>query len=655
MATSAKKEVTCGYNGHYHLYMTIAVNSQDKTNNKSNVTVKMYAKSDSAAYGAYNLSSSANSVRLTVDGSQKVNKSMAMDFRNMATVNLASWTGDISHDSEGKKKLTCSGSFTIDGSSWLSGGEISCSITLDDIPRATKPTLSVSSVELGKTLKIGISPAVSGWKHNLYYRFGSGSWTKFASDKTGDYTWTVPLSLANSITDATSATLTIGLNTYNGSTQIGTTQTVNVKVTVPSSVKPSISSVTVSEAVSEIESEYGVYIQGKSKLHIVTDASGTYGSTISAIKHTIAGTAYTAKADYTSGFITASGDVSIVTTVTDTRGRTASKTTTVTVYAYEPPKITKFSCIRCGEGGAVNNNGTYAKISMAFSVSPVDNKNGNTYRLEYKLSSDTEYTEIVSGSAYTYDDIYIIGAIFMAANSYIVRLVVTDSFTSSTADAKINTASRLASYIIKKMAFAFGKAAELANTLDVGLPAIFRKAVTFLNNQVLYGTKPDGSIAEAMNPQDNNGNTSIGYGNYAAKSGNTKIYGHDVYIGQSNASSTSVYRPYIRQGDSIGFHLATAGYITNGGKNLTFTIPVSRPMIGSPTATAASVKGFTVRQNNSYLFGSSASKYVKPTSYSVTWSSWTGSLLITAVFDNTTNVTNNSPCGIVWDGTITFS
>ena len=85
MATSAKKEVTCGYNGHYHLYMTIAVNSQDKTNNKSNVTVKMYAKSDSETYGAYNLSSSANSVKLTVDGSQKVNKSMAMDFRSKSS------------------------------------------------------------------------------------------------------------------------------------------------------------------------------------------------------------------------------------------------------------------------------------------------------------------------------------------------------------------------------------------------------------------------------------------------------------------------------------------------------------------------------------------------------------------------------------------
>ena len=502
MATSAKKEVTCGYNGHYHLYMTIAVNSQDKTNNKSNVTVKMYAKSDSETYGAYNLSSSANSVKLTVDGSQKVNKTMAMDFRNMATVNLASWTGAISHDSEGKKKLTCSGSFTIDGSSWLSGGDISLSIDLDDIPRATKPTLSVSSVELGKTLTIGIAPAVSGWKHNLYYRFGSGSWTKFASDKTGDYTWTVPKDLANSITDATSATLTIGLNTYNGSTQIGTIQTVNVKVTIPSSVKPSISSVTVSEAVSEIKSGYGVYIQGKSKLHIVTDAAGAYSSTISSIKHKIGGTEYTAKADYTSGFIMVSGDVSIVTTVTDSRGRTASKTTTITVYAYDAPKITKLTAIRCGEGGAVNNNGTYVKVSMAFSVSPVDNKNAKSYRLEYKTTADTDYTELTSGSVYSYDDVYITGGTFLAANSYDIRLTVTDSFTSSTASARVNTASRLLSYIIKKMAIAIGKVAEMANTFDVALETIFRKAVSMYDNLTVVGDISEGGtlLSKKYNP-----------------------------------------------------------------------------------------------------------------------------------------------------------
>lgn len=313
---------------------------------------------------------------------------------------------------------------------------------------------------------------------------------------------TVPEDLANSITDATSATLTIGLNTYNGSTQIGTTQTVNVKVTVPSSVKPSISSVTVSEAVSEIQSGYGVYIQGKSKLHIVTDASGAYSSTISAIKHTIGGTDYTAKANYTSGLITVSGDVSIVTTVTDTRGRTASKTTTITVYAYEAPKITKFTAIRCGEGGTVNNNGTYVKVSMAFSVSPVNNKNAKSYQLEYKTASNDTYTKIVSGNTYSYDDVYITGSTFLAANSYDIRLVVADSFTESEAVVRVNVASRLMSYIIAKTAIAIGKVAEMANTFDVALETIFRKAVSMYDNLTVVGDISEGGtlLSKKYNP-----------------------------------------------------------------------------------------------------------------------------------------------------------
>ena len=116
MATSAKNETTCGYNGHYHLYMAIKVNSQNASTNQSNVTVTMYAQSDSSSYGAYNLDASGNSVKMTVNNNQVISKTMAMDFRNRATVNLGSWTGNISHGADGKKTLSCSGSFSISGS-----------------------------------------------------------------------------------------------------------------------------------------------------------------------------------------------------------------------------------------------------------------------------------------------------------------------------------------------------------------------------------------------------------------------------------------------------------------------------------------------------------------------------------------------------------
>ena len=60
MASTASSHVPCGYNGHYHLYMTITQNKRDASTNQSNVTVKMYAQSDSSSYGAYNLDASGN-------------------------------------------------------------------------------------------------------------------------------------------------------------------------------------------------------------------------------------------------------------------------------------------------------------------------------------------------------------------------------------------------------------------------------------------------------------------------------------------------------------------------------------------------------------------------------------------------------------------
>ena len=44
MASTASNHVPCGYNGHYHLYMTITQNKRDASTNQSNVTVKMYAQ-----------------------------------------------------------------------------------------------------------------------------------------------------------------------------------------------------------------------------------------------------------------------------------------------------------------------------------------------------------------------------------------------------------------------------------------------------------------------------------------------------------------------------------------------------------------------------------------------------------------------------------
>lgn len=701
MASTASNHVPCGYNGHYHLYMTITQNKRDASTNQSNVTVKMYAQSDSSSYGAYNLDASGNTVKMTVNGKQVINKTMAMDFRNKATVQLASWTGAISHGSDGSKKLDCSGSFTISGSSYLSGGNISCSIELESIPRATKPTLSSPSVALGSAVTINISPAVSSWTHNIYYRIGTGSWTRFATGVKAKYSWTVPLAIASSYPTATKGTITIGLNTYNGSTQIGGTQTVNLNITIPASVAPSVSAVTVSEAASGL-ANFG-YIQTKSKLKIVASASGSYGSSIRSYVYDIGSQSYSGLENtYTMGEVVRdSGTVAVTVTVTDSRGRTASKTVSITVLAYSPPQITHFECSRCGDAnGSANANGQYLKVTFGYSVSPLNNKNQANCLLKYSVYDDGKWGGLTSGTQYTYSGTYISAtAILNTASTYQIGLVVTDSFGTASFYKEIGTAVRLLSYIVKRFAIAIGKIPEIDNIFDVALETIFRKKVTMnsdlqvngdsgfsggasfygdvacngtfhangninankdiglagsiwtRNQSKVYSANTDGTQKVVIVLCDSDNDLSIGYGSWINKDGDTYLRGRDLYLGASSTASYTTYRPYYRRGDSIDVRMGTAGYVTSGTKEFYFTIPLGKPVVGNPSVSVSSINGLIIRQNSKYII---KSDWVQPDRYSA-YIRNNNAVSVIAFWNNATNAANNSSVGIDANIRITFS
>lgn len=151
---------------------------------------------------------------------------------------------------------------------------------------------------------------------------------------------------------------------------------------------------------------------------------------------------------------------------------------------------------------------------------------------------------------------------------------------------------------------------------------------------------------------------SIGNGIYADNS-NTKIVSSDVIKLDAGriylSTSLGTWRPYFCAGDSISATFGTAGYITNSGKDVIFIIPLSKPMVGNPTITVTSVEGLMVRQNNKYLYGGSSTKYVKPSKYAIHSTLSGGCICVTATMPNTTDVTNNSPCGIWANIKITFS
>ena len=151
---------------------------------------------------------------------------------------------------------------------------------------------------------------------------------------------------------------------------------------------------------------------------------------------------------------------------------------------------------------------------------------------------------------------------------------------------------------------------------------------------------------------------SIGNGIYADNS-STRITSSDVIKLDAGRIYLSTYlgawRPYFCAGDSISATFGTAGYITSSGKDVIFIIPLSKPIIGNPTVTITSVKGIMVRQNNKYLYGGSSTKYVKPSKYAIHSTLSGGCIHVFATMQNTTDVTNNSPCGIYTNIKITFS
>lgn len=343
------------------------------------------------------------------------------------------------------------------------------------------------------------------------------------------------------------------------------------------------------------------------------------------------------------------------TTVSYAAGASYTTNASITLYAvweltYVKPSISGFSLDRSDADGNVTDEGTYASVKFSWTTSI----SVSAVTIEYRKSGDSDWvstTVATSGTSGTVDKLF---SGFDTEKTYDFRITVNDGTTKLV---KSNTLTALTFLIDLKQGgdgIAFGKPAELSNTADFNFEVMLRDKATFANSTCIYGTKPDGTVYEVMNPQNANGNLVLGYDNYNNKDGLTNIYAYDITFGVSNIATPSTYRPYRRQGDTFSMTLRTAGYVTNSGKDISFWIPMSEPIIGSPSVTVTSLNGFVLRQGNAYTHGSSASVYVIPNSYEAT-ATFLNGIYVKAVFSDTTNVTNNDTIGIYWNGTITFS
>ena len=350
---------------------------------------------------------------------------------------------------------------------------------------------------------------------------------------------------------------------------------------------------------------------------------------------------------------------SSATSVTHAAGASITISANTTLYAvwiiaYVAPKITGYSVDRCDANGTIMDEGTYALISFDWSTFAETPSISVTWEsVDGSITGSTTIT--VSGTSGTVSQTVGNGAL-TTDSSFDITVTVSDSGGATSKNAHLNSLEFPieVAYENGKYGVGLGKTAELIGYVDVGYKTRHHDHIEFENNKVIYGTKPDGTKWEAFNPQNANGNTVVGYDNYENQNGLTNIYGYDLNFGVSNIANPGTYRPYRRQGDSMTISVRTAGYITNAKKDLSFWIPFSIPIIGSPTVTVTCVNGFQLRQGDKYICGSSASVYAVPTSIEASVTMYNG-VYVKAVFSDTTNTVNNDTVGIYFNGTITFS
>lgn len=454
--------------------------TQSVANNKSTISWNIKC---STAQGGWVV---VGEVKATINGTQVYYRSTSDRSNCYNGTQIASGTIDVPHNNDGTKSVVMkieAGIYV-----WAISETGSSTFSLDTIPRASSIS-SASAVTLGNACSVVWTPMATSFYYKL--KFSIGSWNKTTSaihpNQTSAYTYTgytIPLEAANQVPNSTTGTMTVTLYSYSNSacsTQIGSASSKTFTITIPSSVKPTISSVTatIDNSANSVVNGWGLAVAGYTKVKVVAAASGSYGSTISSF--TISGGYSTTRSgtslSYTGGKITSSGSKTFSVTCKDSRGRTSSavSSSAITFYAYAKPSISKFSVVR--------NSGDSTKVTVNanWSFSSVNGKNSTTATLYYKKSNTSSWSTY--GTIVRNTDVVLTTA-FEDISSYNFKIVVTDALSQSAQEESfISTLEVLLDFRAGGKGLGIGKICE-SDSMEVSLDAKFFGAI-YIGEQTL--------------------------------------------------------------------------------------------------------------------------------------------------------------------------
>ena len=454
----------------YQLGLYVTTVSQSVENNTSTIYWRLDLLKHSSAYAIQGCSAI---FYVAINGVAKMNESIYFSMSSGQTsIGMRDGYVTIPHGSDGNAAFGVAFSFTSQTSAAYFPGSMSGSgtYTCAHIARATTPTLSADTAELGGSVNISVAPATSTFTHKLYYQIGNADKVSITTLAAGNqtYAWTVPEGIADSFTASTSGTVSVVCETYSGDSLIGT-RTVNLTITIPASMHPLVA-VSLKEATAGLAEKFGsnVFLQGRSTLRITTTAQGSHGSTIDSIAVDVNGTTYSGST-VTTGVLTASGDTDISATVTDSRGRTCQGRAAIRVTAYSAPAITVADAVRCDADGTLNEEGTCIKFTYKFNITSVDSKNDKSFKIQYK--NGNTWADLYTMSSYTGNGTYTCTSdAFDPVTAYDVRFVLTDYFSTTTIQKQVAQSFVLMDFGAGGKSMAVGMRSSDNGKLESALP-----------------------------------------------------------------------------------------------------------------------------------------------------------------------------------------
>lgn len=425
---------TAIFSGQYGHNMTLEVwsdwNRQDIASNSSTVNVQARLRTNGYAslWG------------VTADLTANVNGGSTVEH---PTINIGTSSSqlifahdfNVPHNSDGTKTVDINITVGLNAGGYGSS-TAAFSLPLPTIPRAS--TVNDVTGTLGSSMTININRKNDSFKHTVKYNFGSLSGT-IATNVDTSVSWTPPINLATAIPNKTSDWGNITVDTYSGSSKIGTS-TSRLTLNVPDSIKPTLGSITLTDSnisVQNLLNTTNTFVQVMSNIQVgFNGANGTYGSTISNYRAEIVGKNQSTNSN--NGFLgmmNFSGSVTIRATVTDSRGRTSEPVDVqATILDYFTPQLS-FSAQRSG------GSNTTITVMRTARIAPltVGNVQKNTMKLtfKYKEHSATNFTTDTGNAGGTWTTISNLtnssanlGATFNVLKSYDIIGTIEDSFTS---------------------------------------------------------------------------------------------------------------------------------------------------------------------------------------------------------------------------------